>query len=291
MMLRTLWDQYSFAISYSIANAVLALSTWLQMTSGMLSFAAVTYAAAGGFTGAQAQVHGLPLVVALIISAVGGAVVGLISSVVLVRLESHWLALATIAMILVTRVIVLNIPDATGGGVGMAVPNAVNLLSLTITLIAVCWVLGRIRGSRLGMAMQAVREDVAVASAMGINVRSIQRTALVLAGAVAGVGGLLTADLLQYIVPETFYMDLAFSIIAAVVLGGAFHWLGAVIGAFVFTIVPVVLQNYISDYAQIGNGLILFAVIMFMPRGLIDPRRRLPWHPKEVAQSAAGGGS
>jgi branched-chain amino acid transport system permease protein len=58
-----------------------------------------------------------------------------------------------------------------------------------------------------------------------------------------------------------------------VVLGGAYHWFGSVIGAAVFTGMPVYISQYITAGQSIINGALLLAIIIFLPGGLIDPLR------------------
>jgi branched-chain amino acid transport system permease protein len=60
--------------------------------------------------------------------------------------------------------------------------------------------------------------------------------------------------------------------IAGVVLGGSYHWLGPVVGAFVFTALPVVMEALVPDIQDIADGVALLLIMIFLPRGLIDPR-------------------
>ncbi len=66
---------------------------------------------------------------------------------------------------------------------------------------------------------------------------------------------------------------LAFVALAAVVLGGAFHWLGALVGGVVFTVLPELLRGWFDQADQILNGIILIVIMIFLPRGLVDPTR------------------
>jgi branched-chain amino acid transport system permease protein len=86
--------------------------------------------------------------------------------------------------------------------------------------------------------------------------------------------------MLQFLSPDTFFINIAFTMIAAVVLGGAYHWIGAIIGAAVFTALPVVMQAWLPDIQDVANGVALLVIMIFLPRGLFDPRairlRRAP---------------
>ena len=86
--------------------------------------------------------------------------------------------------------------------------------------------------------------------------------------------------------------------IAAVVLGGSYHWIGAIIGAAVFTALPVIAQAIVPEFQDVANGVVLLLIMIFLPRGLVDPRairlRRgarnaLAQAPAQVAARAGGG--
>src|ERR1019366_6808643 len=130
----------------------------------------------------------------------------------------------------------------------------------------------RLSASWYGIAARAVREDPAVAATLGISPRRIQTIAFVISGAVGGFGGMLLALMLQFLSPDTYFIDIAFSMIAAVVLGGSYHWAGAILGALVFTALPVVMQAVLPEFEKVLNGIALLAIMIFLPRGLIDPR-------------------
>jgi branched-chain amino acid transport system permease protein len=102
--------------------------------------------------------------------------------------------------------------------------------------------------------------------------RRVQTIAFVISGAVGGIGGLLLALTLQFLSPDTFFINIAFTMIAAVVLGGSYHWIGAVIGAAVFTALPVIMQAWVPAIQDVANGAALLLIMIFVPRGLIDPR-------------------
>ena len=82
----------------------------------------------------------------------------------------------------------------------------------------------------------------------------------------------MLALVLKFVSPDTYFIHLAFTMIAAVVLGGSYHWAGAIIGAGVFTALPVATQAIIPEFQEVANGVVLLLIMIFMPRGLVDPR-------------------
>ena len=134
--LADLWAAYQGTIGFAMVNAFFALSTYAVLAAGILSFASVTYAAFGGFLGAQLVLHaGINPLLALPASAAAGALLAYLVALVFLRLDSHWMALASLALILITRVVVLNSPALTGGVNGLSLPVDLPLAILALLLL------------------------------------------------------------------------------------------------------------------------------------------------------------
>jgi branched-chain amino acid transport system permease protein len=282
-------------LTFGVGFGILALSIYSALSTGLLSLASVTFAACGAFLFAHtSDVWQLPPILSLSASMVAGAVIASLVSLLLLHLESHYIAMATIAVVLMTRVAVLNLPDLTGGVNGTPIFTQLSLWYIALSLLVVIWVFARLRRSRYGLAAEISREDTIVAATLGINVRWIRTTSFVLSGAVGGLAGALLASLYGYVDADTFFMDIAFVALAAVVLGGAYHWMGALVGGVVFTLLPELLRGLFNQADQILNGIILILIMVFLPRGLVDPmrwddfRRRLMSRTDETSTRPAG---
>ncbi len=227
-------------LQFAGVSAIFALAIYSTLWTGVLSLAPVFFGAFSAFTFAYIVGSlGMPPVLAFVVCILIGAVIGAITAALLIRLESHYLAMATIAMVLIGRVLILNLPELTGGATGTRTSGDLGTwLWLIGTLLVACYIMARLGGSRFGLAADAVREDPAVAETLGISPRRIQFVAMIISGVFGGAAGVLQASMLQYIGPDTFYTHMGFVSLAAVVLGGAFYWLGPVVGAIVFTILP-----------------------------------------------------
>lgn len=262
------------AVMFAMAGGVLALSTYVKLWAGILSFATVSFAAVGAYTTVYLyEQQGLALVPALLVSVTATGVYGLIVGRVLLKLSSHWMALATVALMLITRVFATNLGDYTGGSQGQVVPFRMSLPQMALMLALVCVLMWALKRSKYGVAADTTREDPDVASSLGVPIARVKIIAFGVSGAVGALGGSMLASQLSYIDPNTFYLDLAVTIIASVVLGGAYHWFGSVIGAAVFTGLPVYISQYITEGQEIINGAVLVLIIIFLPGGLIDPLR------------------
>jgi branched-chain amino acid transport system permease protein len=160
----------------------------------------------------------------------------------------------------------------TGGVNGLIVPMRVEPYELALLLAVVAVVFHRLHNSWYGLAARAVREDAAVAATMGISPKRIQFIAFIISGIVGGIGGAALAFTLQFLSPETYFIGVAFTMIASTVLGGSFHWFGAVVGAAVFTALPMTMQAIVPQIEDVAKGIALLLIMIFLPRGLIDPR-------------------
>lgn len=268
-----LWAAYGSTFMFAVVNSFFALSTYAVLSTGVLSFTTVVFAAVGGFIAAQAVTHlGISVYLAFPLAAAGGGIASVLVAFAFLKLESHWMALASLALVLITRVTALNTPMLTGGVNGMVVPMTVSPLDLTILLAIVALIFFRLYRSWYGLASRAVREDAAVASTMGISPYKIQFIAFVISGLVGGIGGAALAFTLQFISPETYFIGIAFTMIASTVLGGSFHWFGPIVGAVVFTALPVTMQAIVPEIEDVAKGVVLLLIMIFVPRGLIDPR-------------------
>jgi ABC-type branched-subunit amino acid transport system ATPase component/ABC-type branched-subunit amino acid transport system permease subunit len=261
--------------SVAVTSAViglLALSIFAALSSGVFSVATITIAGITGFTTTTLLNDQLPPPLAILVSAVVGGAIALAISYPLLRLSGHWIALATIGMLLIARVIVVNVFITKGSG-GIALASPMPTWYLLAVLAISAWFFARIRRSRFGLAVETVRADPTVASAVGLDPVAVQRSAFVQSGVLAGMAGALYANLVQFLSPDTFSVDLAFVALAAVALGGRFHWLGSIVGAFVFTALPVLLMGVLDQGYYIANGVALVAIICLLPGGLIEPGR------------------
>jgi branched-chain amino acid transport system permease protein len=268
-----LWAAYGTTVVFSLINGFFALSTYAVLSTGVLSFTTVVFAAVGGFLAAQMVNHlGVSIYVTFPVAALGGGIAAALVAAAFLRLESHWMALASLALVLITRVVALNAPVLTGGVNGLVVPVRVDPLDVAILLAITAFVFYRLHNSWYGLASRAVREDAAVASTMGIPPKRIQFIAFLISGIVGGLGGAALAFTLQFLSPETYFIGIAFTMIASTVLGGSFHWLGPIVGALVFTALPMTMQAIVPQIEDVAKGVALLLIMIFLPRGLIDPR-------------------
>jgi branched-chain amino acid transport system permease protein len=254
-------------------TALLALSIFAALSAGVFSVASIPIAGLAGFVTADLINHGWPDVLMLLVGAVVGGLAAWLMSYPLLRLSGHRIALATIGLLLIFNIVIADIVVRGGSG-GIALIQTMPNWYLFGALLIVAWFFFRMRRSRFGLAVEAVRADSPVAAVAGLNPISIQRIAIIQSGFLAGLGGVLYANNVQFLSPDTYSVDLLFVVLASVVLGGRLVWLGSIVGAFVFTALPFVLTQFMAQGGAIANGVALLAIICFVPGGLVEPGRR-----------------
>ncbi|HKP52511.1 MAG TPA: branched-chain amino acid ABC transporter permease [Chloroflexia bacterium] len=277
-------------------NAMLALSVYMTLSCAMLSLSNAASMAIGAYTAAVLTTQlGIGLWPAVIVGACMAGLVALLLGLPILRLRGVFLAISTIGFGEVVRIIIENIPSL-GGSEGYRL-NAGQFTATSgfweiyIVLILLAYFFSRLKGSRMGLALEAIREDESAASTLGINVTFYKVAAYVTGAIIAGVAGALYAHALPVLLPGGFGFTRAVDILVYAVVGGTFAWRGAIAGAFLMTILSEVLRIippignlYIKDYPEIFSGLILLTVVLFLPNGLLSValglnRRRGPARP------------
>jgi branched-chain amino acid transport system permease protein len=136
------------------------------------------------------------------------------------------------------------------------------LLALALLFTAV------VTQSRFGLALQATRQNEQRATAVGIRATPVRLTAFVLSAMITALAGALYADLNRFVSPSMFSWHMSGEIMVFVILGGVGRLCGPVAGAAVFILLEHLLGP-VSDHWQALLGLMLLAIVLFAPGGLI----------------------
>jgi branched-chain amino acid transport system permease protein len=267
------WATYSTVIFSLGVNAMLALSIYLTLSCGLLSLANAAFMGIGAYAASMISMNtGLPFPVALLASAILPAIVALIIGSPVLRLSGVYLAMATLGFGEVVRVIVLNL-DITGGPMGLnGIPQLTEWWHIALLLAVTLFCLARLRRSKIGRAFESIKEDEVAARLMGINVAGYKLLAFVLGAVIAGVAGGLNAHYTFTIGPGNYAFENAVDILTMAVFGGTSNLIGPVLGSTILTVLPEFL-HWMKDFRLAANGLILILVILYLPKGIWDPRR------------------
>jgi branched-chain amino acid transport system permease protein len=253
-------------------NALLTLSMYITLRAGMLTLANVGFMAVGAYVSVLLHVNGhLPLPVAVLAGALAAGLLAIPIGIPVLRLSGIFLAIATIGFGQVVVGAILNIP-ITGEGRGLTVPDASSsLLPAYLSLAVVAYLLWRLAGTRLGMAWDAVREDALAAEAQGIDVARYRMLAFVLGAVLAGYAGALEAHINFFIDTSLYSFQRVVGVLVFATLGGIGRVAGPVVGSTVLTALPEVIR-FAQNYRDALYGVILIALVIFRPQGLLGGR-------------------
>lgn len=257
-------------------NVILAVGLNLIIgISGQFSLGHAGFMAIGAYAAALVSMK-LPTYGGFFIGmAVGVVLAGGVAFVVgmpTLRLKGDYLAIATLGVAEIIRILIINFKSITNGPSGLfgILPfvdwqMVYGFLAIT-TLIVVNYI-----HSGAGRATLAIREDEIAAESMGVNTTKYKVIAFTLGAITASIAGSLYAGYLQSIAPKDFAFTKSVDILIMVVLGG----IGSVTGSFIAAILLGILNMYLQDFGalrMIIYALALIIIMIFKPSGLLGTK-------------------
>jgi len=226
-----------------------------------------------------------PTFVGFLIGMLAGGVLAMIFGILIgfptLRLKGDYLAIATLGMAEIIRVVIQNL-NITGGASGLFSDTHMATWPwlFLFTAISVLVINNFIKSSR-GRACIAIREDEIAAESMGINSTKYKVMAFAIGAFFAGIGGALYASYFFVLKPTTFNFLMSINILVMVVFGGLGSITGSVIAAGLltlltnfFTISPPlnVFGLFTIDFSRVNMiiyALLLIIIMLFRPQGLM----------------------
>lgn len=276
---------YAVVLTIDLLVAALFAASlhFIMGPAGMHSFGHAAYFGLGAYAAALGvRKLGLPMEAALVAAPLVGAGGALIVGWFCVRLSGVYLAMLTLAFAQIVWAGVYQWDDFTGGSNGMtgvwpapwlAEKNAYYFLTLALVLASL-WVLRRVLFSPFGYAMRAGRDSPLRADAIGLNVKSNQWVAFIVAGAFAGVAGALFAFSKGSISPESLSVSRSVDGLVMVLLGGIQTLTGPVVGAVSYTWLHDVMARS-TDYWRALLGAVILVLVLLFPQGIAGFARQL----------------
>ncbi len=299
-----------FFLTFAGIYALLAQGLNVQWGfAGMLNVGVAAFFAIGAYTSAIVTTSvsaghlggfGLPWPLGFLAAMVIAALLGLFIGLVTLNLRSDYLAIASIGIAEIVRLVLKNEEWLTGGVRGIAgiprpldgvVPgqNALVLLALVIVLIGlVYWGLERIYRAPWGRVQRGIRDNEAAARAMGKDSLVFRLQAFVIGCALMGLSGAVYAHFVGFISPEAFDPVFAtFIVWVMLIAGGSGNNRGAILGAFVIWGVwsgtQFVTNQLPAEYVTQASalrvlliGVLLQVILIYRPEGLLPERPPKP---------------
>jgi branched-chain amino acid transport system permease protein len=265
-----------YALAASSLNLILGYG-------GMVSFGHAAYFGLGAYTVAILMREGVTSAWVIWVAAVGlSGLLALLIGVISLRTRGVYFIMITLAFAQMIYYLVVSFKQYGGEDglrarrpeFGLFELNDTTLYYLTLgVLLAALYLMHRLVHSRFGRVLQAIRENESRALALGYPVFRFQLVAFVLAGAIAGLAGVLMAHYTQYVSPSLLAWQQSGHLMMMVILGGVGQFWGGVLGAAVLSLVEEVLQD-LTIHWQLGVGVILLLIVLFAPQGLAGLLRR-----------------
>lgn len=269
-------------ISVTVIGLVL-----LTGISGLTSFGQAAFMGVGAYTTALLTTRygwnpWLTLPAGMLLTALIANVLGLIT----LRMQGHYLPLATIAWGISLYYVFGNTP-ALGGFTGIREIPPVSVFGLTLdqprefaylallflalSILAAQFLLS----SRFGRALRALRTGAVVAEAFGANTFTLRVQVFVLSAVMASAAGWLYAHQQRFVNPTPFGLNMGIEYLFMAVLGGSGYVWGGVAGAVLITLLREVLQNVLprllgenTNYEIVVLGVLMILALQFARRGL-----------------------
>ena len=278
-----LYATYQSTIGFIGINGLLALSVYTTLSCGQLALSSAGFMAIGAYAGALLTLNAhAPFALALLAAAALPALVAVPLGLPVLRIRGVFLAIATVAFGEVVRLGLVNWDYVNGAQGIVAIPQLTSVWTIYLSLAVALLVLGRLRGSKWGFALEAIREDEPAARTMGIPTTAYKLSMLVLGAALAGLAGALEAHFTFMVAPNGYSFVRVVDMLVFAVVGGTGRYWGPVLGAAFLTLLPEVLRELAprlgiepGPLRYLVNGLVLLAVILFLPNGMVSLPGRL----------------
>ena len=261
--------------------------------AGLLDLGFVAFFAVGAYTTAiltadsphalasYTAIPSLSYWAAMPIAVLASIVVGVLFGIPVLGVRGDYLAVATMGLGEIVRVVVqsdmaapllggaqgiLQIPKPRIGGYELADPTQLFYLTLASSAIA-AYFAWRLENSRLGRAWMAVRDDEDVAQALGINLVRVKLLAYGLGAAFAGLAGSIFAVMLTSVYPSSFQLLVSINVLALIIVGGMGSLPGVMVGALALIGLPELLREF-GEFRFLFYGAALIIMMRVRPEGL-----------------------
>ncbi len=290
-------DSYLVSVLNLMCIAVIGAVSLNLLTGvcGQISLGHGAFIGVGAYAAAQATLHGVPFLAALLLGGGAAALVGMFFGVPSLRLKGIYLAIATLAAQLILEYVFLHWESVTGGSRGLMVDppqlfgfafdNERKMFYLLLAVAACAlMVVTNVMRTRHGRAFVSIRDFYLSAEIAGVNLFGYKLAAFGLSSFLAGVAGGLWAHYTMFISAEQFNITLSISYLAMIIIGGLGSVVGSVMGAVFMTLLPEVLtastRSLTGIFPDIGSqlvalregvfGLVLMLFLIFEPEGLAN---------------------
>ncbi|WP_084605193.1 branched-chain amino acid ABC transporter permease [Desulfonatronum thioautotrophicum] len=285
-VLATPWlvaDTYLLSLGSLIgvfALAVTGLNLLIGM-AGQVSLGQAAFFGLGAYGSGILSVHfGLPVGLAMLCAVGIACLVALILAIPTLKLEGHYLVMATLGFNIIFTIVCIQWETMTGGTSGLfGIPGmelaGVNLSNdrnffyvVWAVLLVVLWLCANFLRTRPGRALRSLHQGDLLPASLGVPVTGYKVGLFTAAALLTALAGALYAHYFQFISPHSFDMFVSLQLVTMTALGGLGNLWGGIFGAAFLLLLPEWLHAW-PDLMILLHGLILMLVLMFCPKGLL----------------------
>lgn len=272
--------QMTFVLIYAIALLGLNLLTGYN---GQISIGHGAFFAVGAYASAiLIDRFGVPYFLTIPLAGLLCFVCGFLFGLPALRLEGHYLALATFALAVAVpqflKVAVFEPWTGGSGGIVLTKPDApfglsisadqwLYFLTLFVAIVMFVLAINLLRG-RIGRALIAIRDEPVAATAMGVNTTFFKTTTFGISALYTGIAGSLSAIVVQFVAPDSFSVFVSIGFLVGIVVGGLSSVSGAIFGAVFIEFIPNIAGQISKSAPWAIYGVFLILFVFFMPAGI-----------------------
>lgn len=256
----------------------LIASLSLNFTLGYLGEFTLGHAgflSSGAYTSALLVKNGMNFFMAIIISSIVSCFIGYIIGVLSSRLRGDYLAIVSLGISEIIRIIIVNI-EIFGGPKGLkSIPKYSNFLIIYSFVILSFAVFKLIINSKHGRTIIAIREDEIAVKSLGISTKKYKILSFCVSSFFAGISGALWAGSQGILTPGEFGFMKSVEILVMVILGGIGSMTGSALSTSLLVSFPVIFQIFVPNmnkYRMVIYALILILVMIFRPSGIMGKK-------------------
>lgn len=253
--------------------------------TGLLSFGQAGFFGAGAYFAALTLAHlSGSFWVCVPAGIAGAAILAFVIGWFCVRLDEIYFAILTLGFGMMLFTLAHNWRSVTGGSDGLTIvtlpvlslmghklelfnPKYFYWMSLTVVTLGILF-LRQIVKSPFGLLLTATRENAQRVAFVGQNVRTVRLVAFTIAGALAGLAGVLFALFNRIASPEMLHWSFSGKAVLMTILGGSSVFLGPAVGTAIFFVLEHFITSYTTNW-MIFLGAILIILVLVFPKGVL----------------------
>src|ERR1700730_12760087 len=288
---------FVLAPSYLILASQIAITGLFALSldlilgyAGIVSLGHAAYFGFGSYTAGLIAKWGWgePLT-GLVIAAVAAALLGYLTSFIIARFRHLALIMITLGLGLLLAEAANSASWLTGGADGLQGVRMWKLLGIfqfdlygrtaytyaLVVLVLAFLLARRLINSPFGLALRGIREKAIRMPAIGAESAAHIRKVYTIAAVMAGIAGALLAQTTETVSLETLGFQRSADVLVILILGGAGRLYGGIIGAIIYMVARDQFSGINPQYWYFWIGLLLIAVVMFLPNGILGGLARL----------------